>query len=581
MEVAVADAVRIARTSQGDLDEASWAAFLAEHSAFLFYGRADEDSLWGTYFAPMWESTTSDGTSAVNPDVAQLTSETVRHWEERVAVVQNSILRARYADCIWDLERKISKTSRQHKYAIIAAKSYIEIAKRDGFADEVNVSADIVRALTMMGVDMLARAVHLARSINQNALAAEAAEELISFCERHGDPSRAGICLAPFDTLYDQKGLLTGEQEKKIINDLESMLQISSNVEGGKNFSPFDAQSAAERLERHYDNHEQTQRLVRAYGEAFEKMARDATPMLAMAWMQPVIERYQQVGLKSESERLANLAAKKGERIDEDLKTYSVEVPVERALVDKEVEDLLAGNALETKLYRIGHRFTPAVMDARKSLEYVRQHAPLMGMIGRTIITNDGHTTARIGSLDEDLEGRLQKQIADHIGMTRSFLSYVLSELRRRDNPSAESIVEVLFQCPLFLERRRGLIQEGIAAYIAGDWIKAIHVLIPQMEEALRNLLAGVGIPIYRPNRRSPGVMDIKNMGDILSDERIQSTLGEDWWRYLSVLYVDRRGLNLRNDLAHGLLGPEMFNFSTADLVFHSFLSISMLRDAK
>ena len=581
MEVAVGDALRAARGSQSNLDNVSWEAFLAECSAFMFYERADEDSLWGTYFAPMWESVSSDGKRTVSPDLAELTSETVRHWEERAAAVRNPILKARYADCIWDLERKITGAKRQHGYAVIAAESYIEIAKRDGFAAEVNVAAGIVRALNITGIQMLARAVQLARLVNRADIAANAASELILSCERHGDTSHAGIWLAPFDILYGQKGLLTAEQQDKIIGDLELKLQQTANVDSGKDFSPFNAQSAAERLDKHYKKLEQTQRLVQTYGLAFETMAQDASPMLAMAWMQPIIERYQQAGLKLESERLANLAAKKGERIKDDLKTYSFEVPIQRAVLDKEVDDLLAGSELSMKLYRIGYRFTPGATEARMNLEYARQNAPLMTLISQAIITEDGQTTARIGSLDEDLEGRLQKQIADHVSMTRGVLSYVLGELRKRDRPTADEIVEVLYQCPLFTERRRGLILEGISAYLADDWIKAIHVLIPQMEEVLRNLLAGVEIPTYKPNRNSPGVMDSKNMGEILGDQRIQATLGEDWWRYLSVLYVDRRGLNLRNDFAHGLLGPEVFNFSTADLVFHSFLSISMLREAK
>jgi hypothetical protein len=49
-------------------------------------------------------------------------------------------------------------------------------------------------------------------------------------------------------------------------------------------------------------------------------------------------------------------------------------------------------------------------------------------------------------------------------------------------------------------------------------------------------------------------------------------------WRYLTVLYIDRRGLNIRNDLAHGLLEMNMFNRAVADRVFHSLLVIALVR---
>jgi Domain of unknown function (DUF4209) len=482
---------------------------------------------------------------------------------------------------VWDLERVISGGKRQHKYAIVAAESYIETARRDGFADKITNVAGLLLALTISGVQMLARAVQLARSINARDLATEAASEMISFCARHGDPAHAGIWLAPFDTLYGQKDLLTSEQENNIINDLEAMLGRTSSAENGKDFNPFGAQSAAERLSRHYKKPEETKRLVQVYGTAFETMARDASPMLAMAWMQPVIERYQQVGLKSESERLANAAAEKGKRIGEDLKTYSIEVPIERELIEKGTDALLAGEELNLKLFRIGLEFIPMATEAKKSLEFARQNTPFLSLIGQNIITSDGQTTARIGSIDNDLEGRLQKQTADQIGMLQPFLSHSLSELKRRAAPTADQIVEVLYECPLFSERRKALITEGISAYLAEDWVKAIHVLIPQLEEILRNLLAEIGVPVYKPVRNNPGVTDVKNMGDVLSDERIKEVIGEDRWRYLSVLYIDRRGINLRNQIAHGLVNQEGFNPSTADLVFHSFLSMGTLRRAE
>jgi len=72
--------------------------------------------------------------------------------------------------------------------------------------------------------------------------------------------------------------------------------------------------------------------------------------------------------------------------------------------------------------------------------------------------------------------------------------------------------------------------------------------------------------------------MDLKNMGDVLAEPRIRTLLGEDKWRYLSVLFTDRRGFNLRNDVAHGLLSEEGFNPSVADLVFHGLLTLCTLR---
>jgi hypothetical protein len=70
-------------------------------------------------------------------------------------------------------------------------------------------------------------------------------------------------------------------------------------------------------------------------------------------------------------------------------------------------------------------------------------------------------------------------------------------------------------------------------------------------------------------------------MNDILSDEQMRTVLTENLWRYLEVVYIDKRGLNLRNDLAHGLLAPNVFNRYVADRVFHTLLALSLMRAPK
>jgi hypothetical protein len=76
--------------------------------------------------------------------------------------------------------------------------------------------------------------------------------------------------------------------------------------------------------------------------------------------------------------------------------------------------------------------------------------------------------------------------------------------------------------------------------------------------------LCGVEIRSFLPNRQS----DAGNL----------SGQGETRHRR-SHLYIDRRGMNLRNDLAHGLVPIEAFNQSVADRVFHSLLVLSLLQN--
>jgi Domain of unknown function (DUF4209) len=307
-------------------------------------------------------------------------------------------------------------------------------------------------------------------------------------------------------------------------------------------------------------------------------MAREANPMVAMAWLQPVIESYEQEGLRPEAEQLQIMSAEKGKNISSDLKEVSVKVEVKREEIEKLVEHLIGGGDLNTAFGRVAEYFIPKASHAKKLLEQMRTDAPLLATIPINVLATDGHTTAKIGSLDEDADGRLHKQLTESIGFYQAILVYSLQRLRERYTPATENILAFLCESPLFVESRGGLLRDGLLAYEQEDFVKAIHVLVPQVEQILRNFLGHIGRPTLKTVRNHPGIMDAKSMNDILGDEYMRTVLTENLWRYLAVVYIDKRGLNVRNDLAHGLLPPNLFNRNLADRVFHTLLALSLMR---
>ena len=168
--------------------------------------------------------------------------------------------------------------------------------------------------------------------------------------------------------------------------------------------------------------------------------------------------------------------------------------------------------------------------------------------------------------------------MAETIRFYQLFLGPTLDKVKERYNPSVDDILNLLYESPILAETRRELLREGLLAYQSGDFVKAIHVLVPQVEHTMRNFLGLLGIPTTKLVRGQTGIMDAKSLNDALIDERVRTALTENLWRYLFVLYGDRRGFNVRNNLAHGLIGPEGFNRHIADRVLHSLLALSLMR---
>lgn len=262
-------AIRHSRPPDRDVMEVELKVLLAEHSAFMFGERREGHSVWDTCFAPIFEGTRKDGAIVRTPDIKELDAETVAHWKARAAATTNPIMRARYADCAWDLEKAISGENPPHEFARMAADAYISSAEKRVCSNSIN------------GVEWLARALSLAKTINDQALVSRAVEAILAFRDDVLNPAEIGVWIAPFDLLYEGRGMLTETQQSKIITDLEAMLALVSSRTDG-HFDPFGAQAAAERLARHYERRgerHQVHRVIKTYGGAFEAIAKDASPV--------------------------------------------------------------------------------------------------------------------------------------------------------------------------------------------------------------------------------------------------------------------------------------------------------------
>lgn len=564
----IAQALSGERAKQGDLGAEEWKPFVSEYSVFFFMESREGTSVWGTYFAPMVEWTQGE-TTVRNPDITQLDAETITYWAERALAATNPVMKARYADAAWDFAKVIANSKPNHKSALMAIDGYVEATDRHFYTNESEA------------VQWLIRALDLARRVRDANRIKNVVDAMFAFYQLSLDPRHVGVWIFLFDNLYGENNHISALQEAQIISDLETMLERLTVMSEPSEFDPHGAQAAAERLAQHYKKQGDTanaQRVIKAYGEAFASMAKSATPMIAMSWLQPVIERYEQEGMKDEAERLRLLQMDKGEDIASDVKHYSVEVNIPKKDFDDVVNTLLVKDDLAATLSHVAKYFIPNVDSAKKLVQELKTVAPLLSIIPITVVDHAGRPVAKVGASDDGTEGRLFQHLTQTIDFYQPFLSYVIDAVMAEFKPSVDEILAVLYQSPLFLGSQRGMLRAGLSAYLSRDHLKGVHVLVPQLEEMLRTLLVLMGIPPQKSVPRHPGITAVKNMNDALSDQRVQEVLTENVWMYLKVLFIDPRGINLRNDLAHGLVPIEGFNQHIADRVFHSLLVLSLMR---
>jgi hypothetical protein len=112
---------------------------------------------------------------------------------------------------------------------------------------------------------------------------------------------------------------------------------------------------------------------------------------------------------------------------------------------------------------------------------------------------------------------------------------------------------------------REPFFAKGLAAGFNGDLITAVHVLVPQIEGAIRWHLKRHGVNTVRQNR--DGYDEERDLNQLLALPETKTLLGESLHFALTALLTSRFGYNLRNNLAHALLEPRDC-YSTISLFF-------------
>lgn len=133
-----------------------------------------------------------------------------------------------------------------------------------------------------------------------------------------------------------------------------------------------------------------------------------------------------------------------------------------------------------------------------------------------------------------------------------------------------------ILDCALIPTDRVTLYCDGLVAFENEDYVKCIHILVPQVENSVRELLKLLGISTTKTD--DDGGFELKNMSNVLHDPRVRETLDEKLWFFLNALYIDKRGMNLRNLVAHGIAPVGLFNHKNAALVIQSVVFLTMIR---
>ena len=530
--------------------------------------RDGSETEWGTSFGPMLSTPQEDGRIREWPGRVAITARAIEYWKLRANECRHPVLKGRYARLAWDLARIEPQSTPDYRMAQLAVDSAVEVTTRSCFESEVQ------------GIDALKTALRIAHSINDANRITFVRDEMIRFEKQVAVDEMAGLWGFSFDCLVDGGlGNPTEEQINELVDELEGRLTRLVDKDPGE-LDPWKAEAAAQRLAGYYrrvDHAEDVTRILSTLASAFERRSSCVEPMLTYALLEHIHAVLSSFGLTEEAGRVAVKLQEVGPAVRDSLKAITVETSIDVEAIRTAVASVVDHEPFEA-LERLAVSFVPLRERVEKQ---VREYADkfVLGNLCMTSIKDySGRTVSQVGSIDVDLKGRIVHQMSQNLGCQGFLLREVLSEAARRDIISAENMIAFLYESPVFREEFRDIIAHGVARFLDDDVHSSIHILVPQIEGAVRGLLEKVGVPTIKPVRHGGG-FSLRLLDDMLRDEATRTILGEDLAFYLRVLLTDPRGWNVRNRLCHASLPSAEIGHAISDRVIHALLCMALVRE--
>jgi hypothetical protein len=565
-EAAIYDALKDLKIDASSEDTSFQFFLKAESMAFGFYAKyPDEKTGWGTYYGPMMVLPDENGKMFEYPSIRLVDKDVLEYWQQRSEEAKHPVLRYRYANLVWDFTRTILSINPNISLAHFVIDSALDIASKDLCKHEMDT------------INKLERALSLTLSISDTVRRDSVINAMIAYEDKVAIDDKCGLWGFSFRKLISNKKVpLSDDQEKKIISELEERLKRTSD---DGTLDPFAAEHAAMMLSEYYrkkGNTEEIKRVLLIFGKTYVDMSEKASGLLASIWMQKVFEVYKQNGMQDEANALTERIQEFGKQSIKEMHPISAKIEISQEKIEKFLSEMTQGDMNEI-LTRLAFYYLPSDREEVKNqIEEFAKETPFLYLFKTVKMDRDGRAIAEIGSLEEDLDGHIVNQTSENMKISDISLNMVIDKLITDKRLILQEIIDYLFKSPVFDENRKAILEIGINAFLYGDHIVAAHVLVPQIEHALRSLMKLTVGPVYKPSRY--GGYLLRTLDEILRDEGVTKALGDNITHYFRVLLTDQRGWNLRNNICHGLQDSNTFEKSVGNRLFHVLLILAHIR---
>jgi hypothetical protein len=311
-----------------------------------------------------------------------------------------------------------------------------------------------------------------------------------------------------------------------------------------------------------------------AIAESYERQGDSTMETNALASLAMYLDaerEFQNLGRRMDIDRLRVKLSNAGRLTEKDMHAISTRIEIKDSEIEQFIAPLLAPTLEETfERVSAAPHFIPNLASTKEQVAKLREKYPLTFLIPR-ISVRDGTVIASASEEAELEDVAVTDELVRRIQFSTIFIGHLFEKLKRDYALSQAPIIAYFRKWGLCEDRNLELVDRGIGHYFRGDHVSALHILVLQFEDILRNILQKAGRPV---TYRGGAIV----LSSLLLDEGFSQVAGPDLKRYYQVLLCEPSGMNLRNNLAHGLMDSKSMNQATVELILYTLLTLTRFR---
>ena len=301
--------------------------------------------------------------------------------------------------------------------------------------------------------------------------------------------------------------------------------------------------------------------------------------MVAASCYEQAIQVYRTVprAMRSEyhvDERIADLQQRlneAGQKSLDEMGVISTPVTDISELV-KNVRDAVRGKTLPEALRTFANLPCSVKTEELRESAIERLNAfPLQAFISATVMNHDGRVIAKRPGMStnatlSDNDNTCENEMVIHSTMVQDYSYHVGLAVQGYIRPAHDILllehriretdfITLASQSPIVPVGRETLFGKALFAGYDHDFITALHLLVPQIEHMVRFHLKQA--QVKTTNLDSNGIETENSLNTLMELSETQEIFGENLCFEIKALFCDPFGANLRNELAHGLLGDD------------------------